>query len=78
MCLQCETEEVQDFAWEGWKLKYNRSYGVEEELRKKIWANNMLYVKEFNAEGHSYTLAANQFADLVSRRTRTAVIHYHL
>ena len=66
-CVAHEFQAIQDLAWAGWKVKYNKTYtGVEEEYRRKIWENNLLYIEEFNAEEHSYKLGPNHFADLVS------------
>ena len=57
-----------DNEWNEWKYEQNKKYGsVEEELaKKKIFIENLIYIEAFNKEKHSFTLAVNQFADLVS------------
>ena len=54
--------------WEEWKSLHEKSYGSEEEenVRKNIWLDTLVYIQTFNSEKHSYTLGLNQFSDLVS------------
>ena len=55
--------------WEGWKTQHGKSYrhGMEELERHLIWASNWNYIEEHNANSDlfGYTLAMNQFGDLV-------------
>jgi len=48
------------------KQLYGKSYATEVEatLREHIYKSNLQYIKEFNAEGHSWTLGVNEYADL--------------
>ena len=41
---------------------YGKSYEteIEEKLREHIYKSNLQYIKEFNAEGHSWTLGVNE------------------
>ena len=39
---------------------YNKTYDATEEyFREQIYKSNVEYIKEFNAEGHSWTLGVN-------------------
>ena len=59
--------ELEEYTWEGFKKIHNRTYvGVEEMMREKIFDDNLQYITDFNAEGHSFKLGVNQFADMVS------------
>lgn len=55
--------------WEGWKHQHGKSYvhRMEELERQLIWASNRKYIEEHNANSDTfgYTLAMNQFGDLV-------------
>ncbi|XP_055360438.1 uncharacterized protein LOC114845312 isoform X2 [Betta splendens] len=61
-----------DEQWEQWKTKYKKLYKNqnEEELRRRIWEQNMEMIEVHNQEAkqgnHSYTLGMNQFGDRVS------------
>ena len=92
VCVAHEFQELHDLAWSGWKEKYNKTYiEVEEEYRRKIWENNLVYIEEFNAQELSYKLGPNHFADLVSTLElnchsnlpskagcRSILLHYYL
>ena len=55
--------------WEGWKNQHGKSYvhRREELERHIIWASYRKYIEEHNANSDTfgYTLAMNQFGDLV-------------
>ena len=55
--------------WNLWKGQHGKSYGCQqEELEKHIvWLSNKKYIEQHNANAHifGYTLAMNQFGDLV-------------
>merc|ERR1712168_593566 len=59
-----------DKEWEAFKTKFERSYSSVEEhnLRRLIFADNLLLIESHNLEHelgcHTYTLGVNQFADL--------------
>ncbi len=56
--------------WNHWKDRYGRSYGSEEEDSERhiIWLSNKNYIDQHNANAHIYgfTLAMNDFGDMVS------------
>ena len=60
--------------WMLWKAEHQRSYsrGQEEVERHSVWLTNREFVLTHNAnwQDHGYTLALNQFADLVSHVVR--------
>lgn len=55
--------------WNQWKLKHGKRYlsDQEEIERQKVWLANKKYIDEHNAEADysSFTLAMNQFGDIV-------------
>jgi cathepsin L len=53
--------------FEEFKALYSKVYETEteEQLRREIYASNVQYIKEHNAEKHSYTLGVNEHADLL-------------
>jgi len=56
-----------DASWTAWKLKYQKNYlGAEEAQREAIFNKNVAYINKHNAEGHSYELGVNQFADMTN------------
>ncbi|XP_020631218.1 cathepsin L1-like [Orbicella faveolata] len=52
--------------WQAWKTFHGKQYetDTEEEARYAIWRDNLRKIQQHNSEGHSYTLAMNQFGDL--------------
>ena len=60
------TQEFQD-----WKVKYNKVYETKEtELERQIiWESNKKFVENHNANSDKFgfTVAMNEFADLVSK-----------
>jgi C1A family cysteine protease len=56
-------------AFELWKKTYNRSYATQEEhdRRLEIFTANSILVEKHNAEGHSWTMGLNQFADMTPK-----------
>ena len=56
--------------WNGWKLQHKKVYvhDREELLRQKVWMSNKKFIEEYNlnlAKKTGYTLAMNQFGDMV-------------
>jgi len=49
------------------KLRYNKSYDTphEEHQRHSIYKYNLLFIEDENSKGHTYTLAVNEYADLM-------------
>eukprot|EP00052_Salpingoeca_macrocollata_P011232 m.86374 g.86374 ORF g.86374 m.86374 type:complete len:419 (+) comp17957_c1_seq1:1267-2523(+) len=54
--------------FESFKATFNKSYKspAEEQYRRMIFEENSKYIEQFNKEGHSYTLAMNEFGDLTN------------
>merc|ERR1719399_1291232 len=53
--------------FEMWRTQYGKVYAPEEYLlRYSIFQKNLAMVSKHNAEGHSYTMALNEFADLTN------------
>lgn len=70
LALVCAANALSvDQHFELFKLRHAKSYrtGLEHNLRKAIFSDNLKYIEKHNAEAalgvHSYTLAVNQFAD---------------
>ena len=55
--------------WHSWKLAHGKVYSglPEERLRRQIWEDNVDKIREHNNKvTDTFSLAINQFADLVS------------
>lgn len=53
--------------------KYNKQYsGAEFNLRQEIFLQNVARIARHNAEGHSWTMGLNQFADLMTEEWLSA------
>eukprot|EP01016_Furgasonia_blochmanni_P014928 TRINITY_DN1798_c0_g1_i3.p2 TRINITY_DN1798_c0_g1~~TRINITY_DN1798_c0_g1_i3.p2 ORF type:complete len:239 (+),score=111.98 TRINITY_DN1798_c0_g1_i3:60-719(+) len=59
-------------AFHHWTQKHTKLYGSlnEKAYRLNVFRDNLLYIKQHRAEGHSYTLGINQFADLTQEEFR--------
>ncbi|XP_031214494.1 cathepsin Q-like [Mastomys coucha] len=58
-----------DVDWEEWKLKYDKSYSLEEEvLKRAVWEENVKRIRLHNMENslglNTYSMEINNFADL--------------
>jgi C1A family cysteine protease len=63
---------VEDMSFDEFVAQYGKSYSEDEyEIRKAIFKENVDIINKRNAEGHSYTLGINEFAD-ISRHEFTA------
>jgi len=53
-------------SWNNFKKLYSKEYKneIEENARRSIFEANLEMIKQHNSQGHSFTLAMNQFADL--------------
>jgi len=58
--------------WENFKAYYGRDYKTpsEERTRYAIFQSTLKYIREFNSEGHSFTLGVNQFSDMTNEEYR--------
>lgn len=56
-----------DTQWHSWKSQHSKMYSDEEEegARRLVWYDNLKKIVEHNNASHSYSLALNEFADLV-------------
>ncbi|KAL9976056.1 hypothetical protein ACROYT_G013291 [Oculina patagonica] len=64
-CAVLKFDEYQE-QWQAWKTLHAKKYATdtEEAARYAIWRDNLRKIQQHNSEGHSYTLAMNQFGDL--------------
>lgn len=69
--LNVPTQDLENHAFEAWKIKYNKNYLIKEEAyRVKVWLENLAYVESHNqrflAGLETYELEMNEFADMGS------------
>ena len=59
--------------WHSWKARHEKVYvdRSEENVRRQIWIQNRARIGSHNRGNHSFSLALNQFADMVSERTES-------
>ena len=64
-----EYDSILKWEWETWKETHGKRYSYEEEemKRSQIWLQNKRFIENHNMNGEatSYTLAMNEFGDLV-------------
>lgn len=62
--------------WPEWKSFYGKKYEseIQDNVRFSIWQKNLEYVLKHNSEGHSHTLAMNQFGDLTVDQYRSFIL----
>ena len=48
--------------------QYNKQYSseAEEGYRQRVWLSNLKFIEEFDSEREGFSVAMNQFGDLVS------------
>ena len=53
--------------WHSWKTRHEKVYvdRGEENVRRQLWIQNRARISAHNRGNHSFTLALNQFADMV-------------
>ena len=77
--VAAEFEFTQEF--QGWKIKYNKVYETKEIefARQVIWESNKKFVENHNANAdkNGFTVAMNEFADLVSFVSKIHSIYVH-
>ena len=56
-----------DDEWHIWKLLHGKAYreAEEEKARRDTWLENSVRIKEHNRGNLSFSLALNQFSDMV-------------
>ena len=54
--------------WHSWKTRHEKVYvdHGEENVRRQIWLQNRVRISAHNVRNRNFTLALNQFADMVS------------
>jgi len=58
--------------FEEFKTMYGKTYsGVENTLRSFVYQSNLEYIDATNAEGYSYQLGVNEYADMLHTEFRT-------
>jgi len=67
-CLAAFVPAMSTPLFESWKVSHGKTYSSPEEnaVRAAIFAANVARVNKHNVEGHSWTMAINEFADLTS------------
>jgi cathepsin L len=62
--LVCASDFKREFL--NWRQQYNKHYSTPVELhhRFQVFKDNLLWIEQFNQEAHTFTVGANQFADL--------------
>ena len=69
-----------DEQWHLWKNKHGKVYSgtSEEMLRRQIWRQNVEKIQNHNNDDNraaKFSLAVNQFADLVSKWHCNCILH---
>ena len=62
--------------WHSWKTRHEKVYvdRGEENVRQQIWIQNRARISAHNRGNTSFTLALNQFADMVSTAKNTLTL----
>lgn len=65
-CLAAAATATASPSFEAWAAAHGRAYATAEErgYRAKVYADNAALIDAHNVAGHSWTMAANKFADL--------------
>ena len=68
--------------WQLWKTEHGKNYSsqLEDLDRHVVWLSNKKYIESHNSFSHvfGYTLALNQFADMVSKQSNTVHNRAHI
>ncbi|XP_034366233.1 cathepsin R [Arvicanthis niloticus] len=67
--------------WQEWKIKYNKSYSLEEEeLRRVVWEENLKTIKLHNGDNglgkNGFTMEINEFGDMTDEEFRKTMIEF--
>ncbi|XP_034366419.1 cathepsin M-like [Arvicanthis niloticus] len=68
-----------DAEWQRWKIKYGKTYSLEEEpQRRAVWEENMKKIELHNGENglekHGFTMEMNAFGDMTGEEFRKLMI----
>ncbi|XP_052012964.1 cathepsin M [Apodemus sylvaticus] len=72
-------DPVLDAEWQKWKIKYEKTYSLEEEEQKRVvWEENMKKIKLHNGENglgkHGFTMEMNAFGDMTGEEFKKMMI----
>lgn len=72
-------DPILDAEWQKWKIKYGKTYSLEEEGQKRaVWEENMKKIKLHNGENglgkHGFTMEMNAFGDMTLEEFRKEMI----
>ncbi|XP_052584447.1 cathepsin R-like isoform X1 [Peromyscus californicus insignis] len=70
-----------DAEWQNWKMKYEKSYSLEEEaMRRAVWEKNLKIIKDHNGENglgkNGFTMEMNGFGDMTDEEFRKMMIDF--
>ncbi|XP_076429642.1 cathepsin R-like isoform X2 [Peromyscus maniculatus bairdii] len=70
-----------DAEWQNWKIKYEKSYSLEEEeMRRTVWEKNLKIIKDHNGENglgkNGFTMEMNGFGDMTDEEFRKMMIDF--
>jgi len=67
-----------ELAFRGWMSSVNRTYTseVEQKIRLEIFKDNIDKINKHNAEGHTWTMGVNQFADMTQHEFASKMLGY--
>lgn len=63
--------------WHSWKTRHEKVYvdSSDENVRRQIWIQNRARIEAHNHGNRSFSLALNQFADMVRPLFHSCTIH---
>ncbi|KAM7323071.1 hypothetical protein ACRRTK_018576 [Alexandromys fortis] len=69
-----------DAEWQQWKIKYGKTYSLEEEAQKRaVWEENMKMIKLHNGENglgkNGFTMEMNAFGDMTGEEFRNLMMN---
>jgi len=74
--LVCMEIKAKDASFDTYLNKFGKAYNGNDEYatRKAIYDENMKYINEENAKGHTYTLGETQFTDLTNEEFKAMYV----
>ncbi|XP_052584902.1 cathepsin M-like [Peromyscus californicus insignis] len=76
-------DPILDADWQMWKIKYGKTYSLEEEGRKKaVWEENTKMIKLHNGENglgkNGFAMEMNEFGDMTGEEFRNMMINFQV
>ncbi|CAO2596389.1 Cathepsin M [Lemmus lemmus] len=73
-------DPILDAEWQEWKIKYEKTYSLEEEVQKSaLWEENMKMIKLHNGENglgkNGFTMEMNAFGDMTGEEFRNLMMN---